>query len=691
MMEKDKQGENFTEEFLHPRKDGSRFWARLDIQFVKTSEGGIAQRFGVLDNISREKEAEHLLRISEEKYRNIIANMNLGLVEVDHDDHIQYVNHSFCEMSGYDESELIGKEAGRLFIRGENADLIREKNTRRKQGKSDAYELPIRNKRGELRYWLISGAPRMNDEGEVIGSIGIHLDITQQKLQENELREARVKAEESSVAKETFLANMSHEIRTPLNAVIGMLRELGRNDLSLQQRSYIDKANTASKHLLSVINNILDMSKIGAGEFQLEKRHFDLRKVISETVSIVTPQATDKLLKIKVNLSEKIKPAIIGDPGRIRQMLLNVLGNSIKFTEKGFITVSCDVVREDSFSQRISIEIADTGIGMEKDFLQNIFSKFSQEDKSTARRYGGTGLGMAITRELTELMGGTVIAKSEKGKGSSILFSIPFPNGDEKQIEEVLEQYNYNDLNGLRVLLVEDNEMNRLVAKNTLSYFGAITTEAENGKLGIECLRNHEFDIVLMDMQMPEMDGLEATRVIRNELKSKVPVIALTANAFKNELDNCMSAGMNDYVTKPFEESMLLQAVIRNTHHKRNLNATPGPLREKLYDLTKLIETARGNKEFINKMIKLFVEQAPSAIEKIRDAFSQADYKTVKETAHRIKPSIDNMGINVLKQPIRDVEALAAEDPGNELLKKAIEQCDQVISEVVKELAHEIS
>lgn len=422
----------------------------------------------------------------------------------------------------------------------------------------------------------------------------------------------------------------------------------------------------------------------------MEKHHFDLRKVITETVSIVTPQATDKLLKIKVVLSDKIKPAIIGDPARIRQMLLNVLGNAIKFTDKGYITVSCDVVQEDSFLQIISIEVSDTGIGMEKDFLENIFSKFSQEDKSTARKYGGTGLGMAITRELTELMGGNVIAKSEKGKGSSIIFTIPFAIGDEKQIEEVLESYNYNDLNGLKVLLVEDNEMNRLVAKNTLTYFGAVTIEAENGRAGVECLQKEKFDVVLMDMQMPEMDGLEATRIIRNELKNQVPIIALTANAFKNELDNCMRAGMNDYVTKPFEESMLLQAVIRNTHHKRTGSNIPAPSREKLYDLSKLIETARGNKDFINKMIILFMEQAPAAMEKIKDAFIQADYKTIKEVAHRIKPSIDNMGISLLRQPIRDVEMLAAEDPENELLEKSVEQCSTVISEVVSELKNEI-
>lgn len=695
MAHKNQLAENFTEEFSHPRKDGSQFWARLDLQFVKTADGSLLQRFGVLEDVSRMREAEHLLRLSEEKYRNIIANMNLGLIEVDNNDIIQYVNHSFTEMSGYEAEEIIGKEASQLFMQHEGQQIIESKHHKRQKGESDAYEIAVKNKRGDLRYWLISGAPRLNDDGVVIGSIGIHLDITQQKLQELELEKAKLKAEESSQAKEIFLANMSHEIRTPLNAIIGMLRQLGKDKLTTQQYNYIHKANTASNHLLSIINNILDMSKIGAGEFRLEKTHFDLSRVIHDTVAIITPQANEKLLNIHVTIAPELKPTFIGDALRIRQILLNVFGNAIKFTEKGKINLTCLVESQDKFGQRIGITIQDEGIGMDNDFLKTLFSKFSQEDPNAARKYGGTGLGMAITRELTELMGGTISVNSEKGKGTRVHFSIPFQFGNPDAIVHELEKNNNTDLHGVKLLLVEDNEMNRLVAINTLAHYGIEITEAVNGKVGVEMLSKHPFDLVLMDMQMPEMDGLEATRVIRNSLRSKIPIIALTANAFKKELDACKQAGMNDYVTKPFEEAVLLHTIRKNL----KLSNTPtensaAPERKTvghLYDLTKLIEIARGNQEFIDKMVKLFVDQTPPAFEKMVNALRQNEAKTIKEVAHRIKPSIDNMGISSLKSPIREIEQLASETaPDFTRLRQLILASQRIISEVVKQLELEL-
>lgn len=692
MMEKDRAGRNFTEEFIHNRKDGTTFWARLHMQFVTGKDGQITNRFGVLEDITKEKDAEHVLKLSEEKYRNIITNMNLGLIEVDNEDRVQFVNHSFSEMSGFDVDELIGKKAAELFISGENLELIYQKNERRKRGESDAYELAVRNKRGELKYWLISGAPRINDHGEVIGSIGIHLDITEQKRQELELIEARKKAEESSKAKEEFLANMSHEIRTPLNAVIGMLRELRKDTVSTKQQSYLHNADTASRHLLSIINNILDMSKIEAGEFHLENRHFSLKDTINDTVAIISNNALEKLLKVKVNIDNSLQPALMGDPARIRQILINILGNAIKFTEKGYIHIKCEVISSTIHQQKISISITDTGVGMDQSYLDgnNLFKKFTQEDRSTARKYGGTGLGMAITYELIQLMGGTVHVTSEKGKGTCVKLSLSLKTGDINLVESNAVKYNFNELNGLKVLLAEDNEMNRLVAINTLSYFGIQVTEAENGLIAVELLKKEPYDVVLMDLHMPEMDGMEATRVIRNELKSKTPIIALTANAFKKEVDMCLAVGMNDYVTKPFEENLLLLSIMKQVssinNSKNNKNGSSISVENKLYDLGKLMEASRGNDEFVKKMIRLFITQANISLQQIQKAFAEKDFKTVKEIAHRFKPSIDNMGINSLKQEIRDIEMLAAENPLSEVLTQRIQSIEHIIPAACEQL-----
>jgi PAS domain S-box-containing protein len=697
MIEKDKAAQNFTEEFIHNRKDGSTFWARLNMQFVVDTNGEVTNRFGVLEDITNEKDAENILRLREEKYRNIIANMNLGLIEVDNTDHIQFVNNSFTEMSGFEPDEAIGKKASDLFVSGENIDIVQQKSEKRKGGESDAYELPIRNKRGELKYWLVSGAPRFNDQGEVIGSIGIHLDITEQKKQELELIDARKKAEESSMAKEEFLANMSHEIRTPLNAIIGMLRELTKVVMEPKQQSFLRNADTASRHLLSIINNILDMSKIEAGEFQLDTCHFSLRDTINETVTIISNDASEKLLKVKVNISDKLQPALVGDPARIRQILINILGNAIKFTDKGYIKIHCDVTESNDYQQLISLTITDTGVGMDQQYLNddNLFKKFSQEDKSTARKYGGTGLGMAISYELIQLMGGSVSVTSEKGKGTSVQLRFPLPIGDSNQIESSVVKYNFNALKGLRILLAEDNEMNRLVAINTLSYYGMDVTEAENGQIAVELLNAQQFDLVLMDLHMPIMDGMAATNIIRKQLNLNIPIIALTANAFKKEVDLCLAAGMNDYVTKPFEEHLLLLSILKQVTvatESTNIESHSGDLsKAKLYDLTKLIEASRGNDVFVHKMVKLFITQAELSINQLNQSFQTGDFKVVKEVAHRFKPSIDNMGIHSLKQEIRSIESMAAENPSAELLAQPIEHLSTVVNDVCVQLKHDFN
>ena len=695
MREKDTKGEDFTEEFLHKKKDGSVFWARLNMQFVTDDAGKISQRFGVLDDITKEKDAEQAVRIREEKYRSIIANMNLGLLEVDNNEIIQYANQSFMNMSGFSDAELIGNKPSDFFISGENIEVIKSKNEQRTQGISDAYEIPVRDKKGDLRYWLISGAPRYNDKGEIIGSIGIHLDVTKQKLQELELIEARKKAEGASEAKETFLANMSHEIRTPLNAIIGMLRELSKETVNNKQRAYLNNANAASRHLLSIINNILDISKIEAGEFQLEKRHISMVDVINETVSIISSNAEEKLIDIQTSFAADLKPALIGDPVRIRQILINLLGNSIKFTEKGYIHIECTIKKTSHYEQYVQISIMDTGIGMDKAFLKDLFKKFSQENKSTAIKYGGTGLGMAITYQLVQLMGGSIEISSEKGKGTQVDLLLPMPIGNINEIEKSVDTDNFNELRGLKVLLAEDNELNRIVAINTLSYFGLQTTEAENGLIAIEKLKNNHFDVILMDLHMPEMDGLQATRVIRQELKSDIPIIALTANAFKKEIEQCLEAGMNDFVTKPFEESVLLQSLLKHVLHKSYTqksssqpSETEAPV-DKLYDLSRLIDISRGDTEFIEKMISLFIDQAALSMQQIKEAFEKKDYVTVGETAHRIKASIGNLGITYIKQDIADLEHIALQDPSPTRMQLLIEKIDIVLLEVIEQLKQE--
>lgn len=619
----------------------------------------------MLINIFERRRKENLLTKQEEKYRNIIANMNLGLLEVMPDETIIFANQSFCDMSGYTLEDLKGHKTSQFLLFDHDQQMLKDKLKMREEGRSDNYELAVKNKQGEVRWWFVSGAPNYNDRNELIGSIGIHLDITNQKKLENELGKAKLQAEEASRAKETFLANMSHEIRTPLNAIIGMIRELGREDLTPKQNSYVSHSETAARHLLTIVNNILDMSKIEAGELVIDTKEFSLVSVIGNVISILHNRAHEKNLELKYNISSDIKPALIGDSGRMRQILINLVGNAIKFTDAGKIELLVHVNQTNQYFQQITFEVKDTGIGMSQEFLHKIFNKFSQEEGSAARRFEGTGLGMTITREMIHLMGGSCDIQTEKGKGTNIIFTLTLPIGDESKLVDKDSYLLDNSLQNLKILLVEDNEMNSFIARQSLQYFGCKVDTASNGKIAIEKLKTQKPDLILMDIQMPEMDGIEATKYIRNKMGITIPIVALTANAFKRDIDLYLSIGMNDYVTKPFEEGVLFNSIANTLNIKTKLpilSALDEDMNDDnsyLFDLTNIKNLSRGDQSFVKKMIEIFIEHTPTSIQEIKVAYKQDDFTTISKIAHRMKPSIDNMGIFSLKNPIRELESNA--------------------------------
>lgn len=644
-------------------------------------------------DITERKRIEEIVKKETEKYQNIIANMNLGLLEVDNNERIQYANNSFELMSGYSKDELYDKIASELFSSEAHVDIIKDKIKQRMLGNSDMYEVPVKNKKGELRWWIISAAPNYDSSGKLIGSIGIHLDITEQKQLEFELELAKSKAEESSKAKEAFLANMSHEIRTPLNAIIGMIRELSKDNLSFKQSQYANNATIASQHLLSVLNNVLDISKIEAGELQLESHHFDISEVLSDVKSILQTKASEKGLYLKIAHSS-CNTVFIGDSARFRQIFLNLIGNAIKFTQDGGVSIAYHTENLYQGFESLQVEITDTGIGMEESYLKDIFNKFSQEDASTSRKYGGSGLGMAITYELIQLMNGAVKVKSKKNEGTTIIMSFLLPVGDSKKIEDTKSLPEKNKLENIRVLLVEDNEFNRAVACNTLNYYNCYITEAHDGSQAIDILKSgNNYDVILMDLQMPIMDGFEATKIVREDLKINTPIIALTANAFKSELEQCIKIGMNDCVTKPFEEDQLLNAIAKWTNNENSFSKkTTLKLinqNEKLYDLEKLISISKDDKSYVQKMIQIFIDQSLLAITQIGDAYKVKDLDTVYKVSHRIKPSIDSMGITVLYDEIRNVEKVSKSGIDSPELEKSILFLFSVLHQVINQLKNE--
>ena len=424
-------------------------------------------------------------------------------------------------------------------------------------------EFPIKTKDGKIK-WIGQNVQLVQTEGKKIKEFtAIARDITKNKQIEKELIEARNKAEESARAKEMFLANMSHEIRTPMNAIMGMANLLKNTPLNKKQTEYLDAIITSADNLLVIINDILDITKIESGKLSLEEIDFDVRTLVKNIYKSVYYKAEEKGLLFEYKIDENIPQYLVGDPVRINQVLFNLIGNAVKFTLKGSVKLTVSLKKKNNKKATLVFDITDTGIGIDEDKIDTIFETFKQEDESTTRKFGGTGLGLSISKSLVELFGGKLNVKSKKNVGTTFWFEITLPVGTGENIRTKSDiKINTNPLKGKKVLLVEDHEINRFLATTILQQWNIDVDIAENGVIAVDKVKENTYDAILMDMQMPEMGGIEATKIIRNILNSNVPIIALTANAVKGDAEKCIEAGMNDYLSKPFEPSDLFNKLL---------------------------------------------------------------------------------------------------------------------------------
>lgn len=497
----------------------------------------------------------------------------------------------------------------------------------------------------------ISPEQEINDSDILrIGEI-LNNTIQERKEFERQLEEARYKAEESLETRKLFLANISHEIRTPINAIAGMSGILGDTDISETQKQYVNAIHSSTQSLMVIVNDILDMSKLESGKFSAEFIPFDLRSVIDPLYTCYHLRTDEKGIELLVNYPKDLPKWVFGDPTRLAQILNNLISNAIKFTDKG--KVSLDITFERiGKSIEFHFTVTDTGIGIDSEKLKSIFEFFSQEDNTITRRFGGTGLGLAISKSISELLGGEITVLSEKNVGSSFTFSLSMPEATQQEEEITKIQ---KDLTGKNVLIVEDNELNRFLALTILKKWNAIIHVAENGLEAIEIVKNKTIDIVLMDIQMPVMDGVASAIVIRKELHSNIPIIALTANALESEKEKCWQAGMNEYITKPYKPEFLLEKIhlLTKSSNRDELENSES------ISLDQLHELMNGSKDQMIRMTHVFQGQVDIHFNELTLALHDNDLEQISKITHKLKSSFKLFGLNKTSLLLERIEQKA--------------------------------
>jgi PAS domain S-box-containing protein len=717
------------------RKDGTFFLGRINAAPYRNGKGEIMGTVAAITDITsakREEEMERLATAATKSFNSVIIANKEGRVE--------WVNEGFTKLTGYPLSEVQGTK-GEVLRHGDRAQLQQFTELFKKlisTRQPQTYEAKNYTKAGK-EYWVITTlTPVLNHKGEVERVIAIDSDITPRKRMEEELivankigehllkkgnkaleelSKAKKQVEQTAKVKEQFMANMSHEIRTPMNGIIGLTDVLLKTDINHEQREYLKAIKSSGDTLLVVINDILDLSKIEAGKMTFEEIPFRLTNIVNSLNDLFYPKVKEKELIMHTWIDPDIPVFLVGDPLRLNQILMNLLSNAVKFTQNGEIELAAKMKSEDADHVDLEVYVRDTGRGIPEDKMSSLFLDFTQVSADISRQYGGTGLGLAITKRLVELQGGKISVNSKVGEGSTFTFVLRFRKCiEEVAIDEieVVDDFDQKELQQLRVLVVEDNTVNQLLAEKLLGDWGCHITLADNGKEGVDRLKDETFDVVLMDIKMPLMDGYEATDYIRKSLPPPVcliPIIAVTAHAATWESEKCIAAGMNDYISKPFNSKELYRKLVKHALRKRsNVGEQPAagkartqqgetilkdmkteghPLKHT--DLTFLKTVAKGNLQFVQKIVTSFISQAGPDLDKMQKSLDAQDWEGLHFIAHKMKSSIHFVGIKELHHTIREIEKFAQSKTDIEALQNLVPQFIHVCRLSIRELEAEVS
>ena len=621
------------------------------------------------------------------------------------------MNEALANITGITREKLTGTDFLDYFTEPQKAREVYQEVFAK--GSVADYPLTIRHKDGKLTDVLFNGSVYKDDKGNVLGVVVVARDITDQKRIATELteaivfaelatgiaEEAKIKAEnatriaENAVkSKQQFLSNMSHEIRTPMNSIIGFTKVLLRTELSPRQKEYLTAIKMSGDTLIGLINDILDLAKVDAGKMTFEQIPFRMSSSISAMLQLFEAKAQEKNLKLIKEYDDKIPEVLIGDPVRLHQIILNLVSNAVKFTNKGEITVEVKLIKDNEEEVSIEFSVTDTGIGIAENKIEKIFENFQQASSGTSRLYGGTGLGLAIVKQLVEPQGGSISVKSTIKVGSTFSFILPFKK-TQTEIEIVEESIELNtEITNVKVLVAEDIALNQLLMKTLLDDFGFECDIADNGEIAIEKLKTKSYDIILMDLQMPCMNGFEATEYIRKHLNSDIPIIALTADVTTVDLDKCKSVGMNDYIAKPVDERLLYSKIIGLLKKKSLVNREKKDgigLSENLkyIDLDYLKRCTKSNSALMLEMINLYLEQTPPLVIKMKQSLLDKDWDLLAAVIHKMIPSFTIMGIHKdFENMAKKVQEYARNKEHLDDLPELVDHIDKVCTQSCEEL-----
>jgi len=693
--------------------------ADVEIEYQNEEKGKLLAKLGVakielaFQGAQKENQVQDLSNMN---YARKLIEASLDpLITISTEGKIMDVNEAMVKVTGVNRERLKGTDFKGYFTDPEMASRIYKEVF--SQGFVADYPLTIID--GKLTDVLFNGSVYKDEDGNVLGAVIVARDMTEQKRIEKELTAAKVFAELATViaedaknqaesaahlsedsvrSKQQFLSNMSHEIRTPMNAIIGFTKVLLKTKLSAKQKEYLTAIKISGDSLIVLINDILDLAKVDAGKMTFEETPFRLASSLSSMLHLFESKIQEKNLTLEVVYDSKIPEVLVGDPVRLHQIILNLVSNAIKFTAKGNIKVSVGLVSENEETATIEFAVMDTGIGIDAEKIETIFDNFQQASSSTARLYGGTGLGLAIVKQLVGKQNGTIQVKSEVNKGSTFSFALTFLKSKIKpaSLPEILSMdYEIKDI---KVLVVEDMPLNQLLMKTLLDDFGFEQDIADNGKIAIEKLKSQSYDIILMDLQMPEMNGFETTEHIRNTLKSQIPIIALSADVTTADVAKCKAVGMDDYIAKPVDERILYSKIIGlvkktkyNKQREDGKNESIQLEKLKYINLDYLVKRTKANPVLMMQMIAIYLEQTPPLVLAMKQSLHDEDWELLEAAVHKIIPSFLIMGINEdFEMMARKVHEYAISREQTEIMHDLVLQIEMVCISACSELEEEL-